>query len=105
MPFCSTSCDEGFNLPLLEANACGLIAVIFDIGSHSEVIIWGFLVNPKYPKMFWKAMEYACKIEAMEVFGKMSGIKFILPKIKGLTYIDKRFYDFKTNKMNKKVRK
>jgi len=49
LPFYYAACDiyataslwEGFNLPVVEAQACGRPVVAFDIGSHREV------VNPK----------------------------------------------------------
>ena len=36
--FVTASHYEGFNLPAVEAQACGKPVVAFDIGSHSEVI-------------------------------------------------------------------
>ena len=36
--FVTASHDEGFNLPAVEAQACGKPVVAFNIGSHSEVI-------------------------------------------------------------------
>jgi len=36
--YVTASSDEGFNLPAVEAQACGKPVVAFDIGSHSEVI-------------------------------------------------------------------
>ncbi len=36
---------EGFDIPLVEANACGKPAVAFDVGSHPEVLKKGKLVR------------------------------------------------------------
>ena len=37
---------EGFDIPIVEANACGKPAVAFNIGSHPEVMKKGILVEP-----------------------------------------------------------
>ncbi len=36
---------EGFDIPIVEANACGKPAVAFRIGSHPEVLEKGMLVE------------------------------------------------------------
>lgn len=36
---------EGFNIPIVEANACGKPAVAFNVGSHPEVLKKGILVE------------------------------------------------------------
>jgi 1,2-diacylglycerol 3-alpha-glucosyltransferase len=54
MPLYYAACDvyvtcstlEGFNLPLVEAQACGKPVVAFDIGPHREVVRKGHLVKP-----------------------------------------------------------
>lgn len=54
LPFYYAACDvyvtcsevEGFNLPLVEAQACGKPVVAFDIGPHREVVKKGYLVKP-----------------------------------------------------------
>ncbi|WP_083523461.1 glycosyltransferase family 4 protein [Methanofollis ethanolicus] len=53
LPYYYAACDvyatcslvEGFNMPLVEAQACGKPVVAFDIGPHREVIKNGFLVD------------------------------------------------------------
>lgn len=40
--FISTSLWEGFNLPLLEAQALGTLSLAFDTGAHPEVTIFNF---------------------------------------------------------------
>lgn len=53
LPYYYAACDvyatcsviEGFNLPLVEAQACGKPVVAFDIGPHKEVVKNGFLVR------------------------------------------------------------
>lgn len=42
--YATCSLVEGFNMPLVEAQACGKPVVAFDIGPHKEVIKNGFLV-------------------------------------------------------------
>jgi 1,2-diacylglycerol 3-alpha-glucosyltransferase len=54
LPLYYAACDvyatcsllEGFNLPVVEAQACGKPVVAFDIGPHREVVKRGFLVKP-----------------------------------------------------------
>jgi len=53
LPLYYATCDvyatcsllEGFNLPVVEAQACGKPIVAFDIGSHREVVKRGFIVE------------------------------------------------------------
>jgi 1,2-diacylglycerol 3-alpha-glucosyltransferase len=58
LPYYYAACDvyatatlwEGFNIPLMEAQACGKPVVAFDIGPHPEVVensVTGILVPPK----------------------------------------------------------
>jgi 1,2-diacylglycerol 3-alpha-glucosyltransferase len=58
LSYCYAACDiyatatlwEGFNLPLVEAQACGKPVVAFNLGPHPEVVrdgITGFLVPPE----------------------------------------------------------
>lgn len=42
--YVTASSDEGFNLPAVEAQACGLPVIAFDVGAHKEVIKKGTLV-------------------------------------------------------------
>ena len=42
--FVTASSDEGFNLPAVEAQACGKEVIAFDVGSHSELITKGKLI-------------------------------------------------------------
>ena len=43
--YATCSLLEGFNMPLVEAQACGKPVVAFDIGPHKEVVKNGFLVD------------------------------------------------------------
>ncbi len=43
--YATASMWEGFDIPIVEANACGKSAVAFDVGSHSEVLKKGMLVK------------------------------------------------------------
>ncbi len=43
--YCTASMWEGFDIPIVEANACGKPAVAFDVGSHPEVLKKGTLVK------------------------------------------------------------
>ena len=43
--YATCSIFEGFNLPLVEAQACGKPVVAFDIGPHKEIVKNGFLVK------------------------------------------------------------
>jgi 1,2-diacylglycerol 3-alpha-glucosyltransferase len=53
LPFYYAACDvyatcslqEGFNLTIVEAQACGKPVVAFDIGPHEEVLDNGYLVS------------------------------------------------------------
>jgi 1,2-diacylglycerol 3-alpha-glucosyltransferase len=42
--YATCSLFEGFNLPLVEAQACGKPVVAFDIGPHREIVKNGFLI-------------------------------------------------------------
>ena len=60
LPLYYAACDvyatcslwEGFNLPLVEAQACGKPVVAFDIGPHREVVKNGILVKKGDVKEF-----------------------------------------------------
>lgn len=54
--FVTASHDEGFNLPAVEAQACGKPVVAFKIGSHEEVIKKGKLVEDGDMEGFADAM-------------------------------------------------
>jgi len=50
---------EGFNLPLVEAQACGRPVIAFDLGPHPEVVehnLTGLLVPPSDTVALAKAM-------------------------------------------------
>ena len=47
---------EGFNIPIVEANACGKPAVAFRVGSHPEVLKKGILVEEGNVKEFAAAV-------------------------------------------------
>jgi len=49
-----TTCTlwEGYDMPVVEAQACKTPVVCFDIGPHNEVVKNGFVVNPKDLKLF-----------------------------------------------------
>lgn len=56
--YATASLWEGFDMPLVEAQACGKPAVAFDIGPHKELIDdRGILVPPKNILQFSKALE------------------------------------------------
>ena len=50
--YATCSLFEGFNLPLIEAQACGKPVVAFDIGPHKEIVKRGFLVKEGDTKEF-----------------------------------------------------
>jgi 1,2-diacylglycerol 3-alpha-glucosyltransferase len=60
LPSCYAACDvyvtaslwEGFNMTVVEAQACGKPVVAFNLGPHPEVIKKGILVKPKDIKGF-----------------------------------------------------
>ena len=54
--YVTASSDEGFNLPAVEAQACGKPVVAFDVGSHKEVVKKGILVPEGDIKGFTTAM-------------------------------------------------
>jgi 1,2-diacylglycerol 3-alpha-glucosyltransferase len=64
LPYCYAACDvyttaslwEGFNLPAVEAQACGKPVVAFNLCSHPEVVKKGILVKPKDVKAFADAV-------------------------------------------------
>ena len=66
LPYYYAACDvyataslwEGFDMPLVEAQACGKPVVAFDIGPHKELINEkGILVQPKNIAQLSKALE------------------------------------------------
>ena len=58
--YVTASRDEGFNLPAVEAQACGKPVVAFDIGAHKEVINRGILVPEGDIQGFKSAMSKLC---------------------------------------------
>lgn len=60
LPYYYAACDvyttatlwEGFDMPIVEAFACGKPSVAFDVGAHKEVLKKGKLVKPKDIKAF-----------------------------------------------------
>lgn len=55
--YATASLQENFNMPLVEAQACGKAVVAFDLGSHPEVINEnGLLVEPGNIKKFAEAV-------------------------------------------------
>ena len=54
--YVTASMWEGFNIPIVESNACGKPAVAFRIGSHPEVLKEGTLVEPGDVKEFAQAV-------------------------------------------------
>jgi glycosyltransferase involved in cell wall biosynthesis len=54
--YATCSLVEGFNMPLVEAQACGKSVVAFDIGPHREVVKNGFLVTEGDLKEFGEAI-------------------------------------------------
>ncbi|HEY5122282.1 MAG TPA: glycosyltransferase family 4 protein [Ignavibacteria bacterium] len=64
LPFYYAACDvyatcslqEGFNLTIVEAQACGKPIVAFDIGPHKEVLVQGYLISEFDLKAFSEKM-------------------------------------------------
>jgi 1,2-diacylglycerol 3-alpha-glucosyltransferase len=64
LPYYYAACDvyttatlwEGYDLPVVEAQACGKPVVAFDLASHPEVIKNGILVKPKDVEGFAEAI-------------------------------------------------
>lgn len=54
--YATCSLVEGFNMPLVEAQACGKPVVAFDIGPHKEVVRNGFLVDQENVDKFGAAL-------------------------------------------------
>ncbi len=55
--YTTTTLWEGYDLPIVESNACGKPAVAFDIGPHPEVLRKGELVPVGDVRAFAKAVE------------------------------------------------
>ena len=64
LPYYYAACDvyvtasqwEGFNLPAVEAQACGKKVVVFNLGSHPEIVKKGILVKKGDTKAFANAV-------------------------------------------------
>jgi len=56
--YATCSIFEGFNLPLVEAQACGKPVVAFDIGPHRELVKNGYLVKKGDIEDFGKKLIY-----------------------------------------------
>ncbi len=64
LPYYYAACDvyataslwEGFNMPIVEAQACGKPVIAFDLGPHPEVVKKGRLIKPKDVKGFADAI-------------------------------------------------
>lgn len=54
--YATCSLMEGFNMPLVEAQACGRPVIAFDIGPHREVVKNGFIVTKGDINEFAKAL-------------------------------------------------
>ena len=54
--YATCSLVEGFNMPLVEAQACGKPVVAFDIGPHKEVVKNGILVPEGHLNEFGEAL-------------------------------------------------
>jgi len=71
LPYYYAACDvyvtasqwEGFDLPAVEAQACGKPVVAFNIGAHPEVVDNGILVENKDIEEFSKAMYKLSKLD------------------------------------------
>ena len=58
--YVTASQNEGFNLPAVEAQACGKPVVAFDVGAHKEVVKNGILVPEGDIQGFTSAMSKLC---------------------------------------------
>lgn len=61
--YVSCSLWEGFNMPVVEAQACGKPVVVFDIGAHKEVVKNGKIVQPKDIEGFAESVLFYLKKE------------------------------------------
>ena len=91
MVFVSASADESCNLPMCEANACGVPGVVFDVreelGDHCYYIRYGIVVNDVNDVQgFGDAME---QMKTYHYYNKELMAPFLLP-------LDERwkFFDF-----------
>ena len=98
MVYVSTSADESCNLPMVEANACGIPAVVFDCrgdySDHCEYIKYGIVVNiekqSKVSKAEMRRFQMAINwINWYHSCTRHLGINCLLPKIPKT-----KFYDF-----------
>jgi len=72
LPYYYAACDiyvtasqwEGFNIPIVEAQACGKKVIAFDIGSHPEVVKNGVLVENNNIKKFAEGVIKILKSES-----------------------------------------
>ena len=98
MVFVSMSSDESCNLPMVEANACGIPAVVFDCrgdySDHCEYIKYGIVVNvkninklkEKEIKRFQMSMEWISHYHFCTRFLRITTMIPLIPNTK--------FYDF-----------
>ena len=98
MVYASMSADESCNLPMVEANAMGIPAVVFDCrgnySAHCEYIKYGIVVNIEKRNKLSKEeiMRFRMSMEWISHYHLCTrgfGINCIIPKIP-----DTKFYDF-----------
>lgn len=92
LPYYYAACDvyataslwEGFNLPLVEAQACGKPVVAFNIGPHPEVVNdgeTGFLVPPKDVNALAEAIIKLIKDDKLRKEMGKNGYKMVREKL------------------------
>ena len=70
--YISTSCSEGFNIPVLEAQACGIPCAVSDYSAHVELVKdHGRLINigdfrPMPNNIYWAYVEIDDTVAAMQ---------------------------------------
>lgn len=64
--YVTASLWEGFDIPAVEAQACGKKVVAFDVGSHKEVVKSGVLVEPGNVQRFAEATIKMLKLKGKE---------------------------------------
>lgn len=71
--FLGASMSEGFGIPIIEAQACGVPAIVTDFSAMPELVRWGYAVAPA--DMFWTPMN------AWQAWPSAPGIKASLESL------------------------